>query len=133
MDAADAELVQLFQGGMEWLTLLVLLAVVLQLWGWAADRGVRPADRGRQALWPLVLVAFGLAAVLRVLQTDWPVAVAIVAAVLVAGLLSRIIEGFRLGLPAMLLAALLGLGHVLSALVLSVAGLLVLLISRGTR
>ena len=47
-----------------------------------------------------------------------------------AGLLSRMVHDLRLGVPAMLLAGLLGLGHVLSAIVLALLGTLVLLLSR---
>ena len=133
MEAGDAELVELFQGAMEWLTLLVVLAVVLQLWAWADDRGLRPADRGKGSAWLLLLPAFGLAALLRVLHAEWPVALVIAGAVLVAGLLSRMVQGMRLGLPAVLLGALLGLGHLLSAGVLALAGFLVLLFSRNGR
>ncbi len=133
MDAGDEELVSLFQGATEWLTLLILLALPLQLWTWAADRGLRPADRGGRSGWLLVLLSFGLVVVMRLLHAEWTMALVLCGSLLVAGLLSRMVHDLRLGVPAMLLAGLLGLGHVLSAIVLALLGTLVLLLSRPGR
>ncbi len=123
----DRLLGALFHGWVELLILLLLLFVVLTLWGWANNRGYRPAERGPNTPWVLLLVSFALVAVLRVLKADWPVALTIAGALLVGGLIGRAVRERPLLLPALLLSVLLALGHVLSALVLAGTGFLLLL------
>lgn len=117
----------LFHGWVELLTLLLLLFVALTLWGWLHNRGFRPADRGPNTPWILLLVCFALVAVLRSVDGAWPVAITIAAATVVGGLFSRAIREVALVLPALLLATLLALGHLLSAGVLTFVGALLLL------
>jgi len=117
----------LFHGWVELLTLLLLLFVALTLWGWFFNRGFRPADRGPNTPWILLLTCFALVAVLRAVEGAWPVAAVIAGAVLLGGLLARAIREVPLVLPALLLSVLLALGHLLSAGVLTAVGALLLL------
>lgn len=119
----------LFHGWVELLTLLLLLFVVLSLWGWANNRGYRPAERGPNTPWLLLLVCFALVAVLRAVEASWPVAAVIGGALLVGGLVGRAVREMPLWLPAIALAVLLALGHVLSALVLAATGFLLLVLN----
>jgi hypothetical protein len=117
----------LFHGWVELLTLLLLLFVALTLWGWLHNRGFRPADRGPNTPWVLLLVCFALVAVLRAVGGTWPVALTIASATVLSALMTRVIREVSLVLPAVLLASLLALGHVLSAGVLVAVGALLLL------
>lgn len=123
----DRLLGALFHGGMELVTLLLLLFVVLTVWGWVHNRGYRPADRGPNTPWVLLLVCFALVVLLRALDPGWPLAVAIVGALFLGGAVGRVVRERSLWLPAIALSMLLALGHVLSALVLAGTGLLLLL------
>jgi len=127
--ANDRLLGALFHGWVELLTLLLLLFVVLTLWGWANNRGYRPAERGPNTPWLLLLVCFALVAVLRAVEASWPVAAVIGGALLVGGLVGRVVREMPLWLPAIALAVLLALGHVLSALVLAATGFLLLVLN----
>lgn len=119
----------LFHGWVELLTLLLLLFVVLSAWGWARNRGYRPADRSGTTPWSLLLIAFGLVLVIRALAVG-PVHIAVLAAaLLLAGWLGRVLKENSLWIPGILLAALLGAGTVLSAIVLAVVGFIVILLS----
>lgn len=127
--ANDRLLGALFHGWVELLTLLLLLFVVLTLWGWANNRGYRPAERGPNTPWLLLLVCFALVALLRAVEASWPVAAMTGAALLLGGLLGRVVRETPLWLPAIALAVLLALGNVLSALVLAVTGFLLLVLN----
>lgn len=118
----------LFHGWVELLTLFLILFVVLTIWGWANNRRFRPADRGPNTPWLLLLIAFALLLVLRAFHGPWPAAAAIALGVIIAGLIGRAVREKALWIPAMLIATLMGLGWMLSALVLALAGALVLLI-----
>lgn len=127
--ANDRLLGALFHGWVELLTLLLLLFVVLTLWGWANNRGYRPAERGPNTPWLLLLVCFGLVALLRAVEASWPVAAMTGGALFLGGLLGRVVRETPLWLPAIALAVLLALGNVLSALVLAVTGFLLLVLN----
>lgn len=116
-----------YHGAIEALTLLLLLFAVLTVWGWLNNKRFKPSERGGIIPWMLVLFAFALVLVLRAFDGPWPLAIAISAALLVAGFLGRVVKEKDLWLPAMLLAALIGMGYMLSALVLALFGGLVLL------
>lgn len=118
----------LYHGWVELFTLFLILFVVLTVWGWAHNRRFRPADRGPNTPWLLLLIAFALVLTLRALHGSWPEAVTLSAAVIIAGFLGKAVRERALWLPAILLATLMGLGFMLSTLVLSFMGALVLLI-----
>ncbi len=119
----------IFQGWAEAATYFLLLLVVLAIWGWAAQLGLRPADRKGLIPWPVVLICFAVVLVLRQFDGTWLQVGVMAAGVVVGGLLSRMAGRPLLWVPAVLLAVLMGMGLMLSALVLSVAGLLVLIFS----
>jgi hypothetical protein len=119
----------LFHGWVELLTLLLLLFIVLSLWGWALNRGLRPADRGPSTPWPVLLLAFGLVLLLRFFHEDMTAAMVVAGALLLAGWIARVARARAMWIPAMLLAALLGLGWMLSAIAMAVAGFIVFLLS----
>jgi hypothetical protein len=116
-----------YHSAIEALTLLLLLLAVLTVWGWLNNRRFKPSERGGVIPWMLVLFAFALVLVLRAFDGPWPLAIAISVAVLVAGFLGRVVKEKDLWLSAMLLAALVGMGYMLSALLLAFFGGLVLL------
>ena len=123
----------LFHGGVELFTLFLILFVVLTAWAWARNRRFRPAERGPNTPWLLLLIAFALVLVLRTFHGSWPEAATISIALLLAGFIGKTIREGVLWLPAILLATLMGLGWMLSAMVLALVGVLVLLIGvRGT-
>ena len=128
--ATDPSMALLFHGWVELLTLLLLQFVALFLWGWANNRGLRPSDRRQVPAWPVLLTSYALVLVLRAVDGEWPVVAAIAGAVLIAGLIGSSGSDRALWLPAMLLAALIGLGFLLSALILIVVGFLFLLFTR---
>ncbi len=119
----------IYHSAIEALTLLLLLLAVLTVWGWLNNRRFKPSERGGIIPWVLVLFAFALVLVLRAFDGPWPLAIAISVAVLVAGFLGRVVKEKDLWLPAMLMAALIGMDYMLSALVLAFFGGLVLLLT----
>ncbi|MBK9195524.1 MAG: hypothetical protein IPO17_11170 [Flavobacteriales bacterium] len=119
----------IYHGAIEALTLLLLLLAVLTVWGWLNNRRFKPSERGGIIPWMLVLFAFALVLVLRAFDGPWPLAIAICVAVLVAGFMGRVVKEKDLWLPAILLAALIGMDYMLSALVLAFFGGLVLLLT----
>ncbi len=106
---------------------LAFLAVLLIL-TWCWNRHLRPVDRGSIMPWPLLIAGYGLLLLLRLWQEAWPQAVAITAGLLIAGLLSRSVHPRGLWVPAMLIAALIGMGLHLSALLLFLITMVALLI-----
>lgn len=109
--------------------LLVELVVVLALVGWAYNRGFRPVERGPLMRLPLLTLSFGVALLVRHINTEpWQPAV-IAAAVIIAGLFSRSGNGRGMGIPMVMIAALLGMGFVLSAVALTVVAVLVYMLS----
>ena len=126
---ADRWLGALFHGWVELLTLFLILLVALALIGWCWNRGFRPADRGPLIPVQLLLVAFGLILLLRFFKQDhWP-SVIIAGAVLASGWLGRGTHPRGLWTPVILLAALLGVGFNLSAVMLTLVIALALLFS----
>lgn len=116
---ADRWLGALFHGWVELLTLFLLLLVALALIGWCWNRGFRPADRGSIVPLPLLLTCYALVLLLRFFKADlWP-SIIIAAAVVLSGLLGRSMQPRGLWIPVIIMAALLGLGLNLSALVLT--------------
>ncbi|MBK7286440.1 MAG: hypothetical protein IPI95_04660 [Flavobacteriales bacterium] len=109
--------------------LLVQLIVALAVVGWAYNRGYRAHDRGPLLRLPLLTVSFGLALLVRSFHQEWWQPLVIAFAVIVAGFFDRNDNGRGLVVPIMLIATLLGLGLILSALVLTVVALLVFMLS----
>jgi hypothetical protein len=125
----DHWLAALFHGWVELVTLFAMLLVALAVVGWCWNRGFRPADRGPMIGWPVLVIGYGLLLLLRHFKEGiWP-ALIIGVAVIVAGGLARSGRPRALWVPSMLIAALLGLGHNLGALLLTLATALVLLFS----
>ncbi len=119
----------LFHGWVELLTLLLLYLSALTIIGWCWNRGFRPADRGPVVPLQLLLVGYGLILLLRHFEGElWP-SVIIGGAVLLSGFIGRGTHPRGLWTPIILLAALIGLGLNLSALVLLVTIALALLFS----
>jgi hypothetical protein len=119
----------MFHGWVEHLTLLLILFIVLSGWGWARNRGLRPAERAENTPWNLMLATFGLVLVIRAVGSE-PVLTGVLAlAVLLAGWMGRNARTEALWIPGVLLGALMGTGHMLSAIVLAAVGFIVLLIS----
>lgn len=119
----------IYHGAIEALTLLLLLLAVLTVWGWLNNRRFKPSERGGIIPWMLLIFAFALVLVLRAFDGPWPLAIAICVSVLVAGFMGRVVKEKDLWLPAILLAALIGMDYMLSALVLAFFGGLVLLLT----
>lgn len=118
---ADRWLGALFHGWVELLTLFVVLLLALAVIGWCYNRGFRPADRGPLVPVQLLLVSYAVVLLLRHFRHDLWAAGIIAAAVLLAGFIGRSAHPRGLWLPVIALAALLGLGLNLSALLLASA------------
>ena len=122
----------LFHGWWELFTLFVGLLISAGLLGWSANRGLRPAERGPlvQAI-PFIL-AFALLLIVRHVQDDrWNAIIIALSTTIAAFLVAK--SGTRAPvLPLMMVATLLGFGLHLSALILLLAGVLVLVFSRST-
>jgi hypothetical protein len=113
----------------ELLTLFAAFAMALALITAAWNRPLRPAERGPVLSWSLLVPGFGLLLLLRHWADAAWQAIAVALAVVLAGLLARIMRPFGLWLPVALLAALLGLGLHLSALLFTLFTALALLFS----
>ncbi|MCB0764142.1 MAG: hypothetical protein R2815_00205 [Flavobacteriales bacterium] len=125
----DPWLGALFHGWVHLVTLFLMLLVAYAIIGLCWNRGFRPADRGPVVPWASLILGFGLVLLLRRFNEDLLAAGIIAVAVIIGGLLSRNAEPRGLWVPAMLIAVLLGLGSNLSALLLTTATALVLLLS----
>lgn len=119
----------LFHGWVELFTLFLVLFTILALWSWASGRGQRSSDRAGMVPWALLLTGYGLLLLVRGFEGDLVRTGIVSGALLVGGWLGPAINDRRLWFPTVLLAALMGSGLVLSALVLAVAGFIVLLLS----
>lgn len=119
-----------FHGWWELFTLFVLLWVAALLMGWAANRGLRPAERTAPVNGIALLASFSLLVVVRHVRADHlDVVIAAVGLIVAAFIASR--SGTRSPvLPLMLLGLVLGLGLNLSAMVLTVMSILVLFFTR---
>lgn len=131
----DPAVAQAFHGWTGALTLFVAYLVALLVLTWCWNSRLRPVDRSGLVPWPLLIGGFGLLLLLRHWQEAWPQAGAITAGLVVAGLLARNVRPHGLWIPGILLAALIGMGMHLSALLLFLVALVALLISgeRSTR
>ena len=116
-------------GGSGIILLLVELVVALTAMGWAYNRGYRNTERGSVLRLPLLTVAFGLGLLVKHLSEPWWAAAVIALSVLVAGFLGRNDNGRGLGLPVMLVAALLGFGMLISATALTLVAMIAYLLS----
>lgn len=125
----DPWLGALFHGWVELVTLFAMLFVALALIGFSWNRGFRPADRGPMVPWALLLGGYGLVLLLRHFKEDLWSALIVALAVIVAGFLSRSTQPKGLWLPAIIIAGLLGMALNLSAMILTLATTLVLLLS----
>ena len=109
--------------------LLVELVVALTVLGWAYNRGYRNTERGPLLRLPLLTGAFGLGLVVRHVAEPWWLAAVFVVALVVAGFLDRNNNGRGLGLPVMLVAALLGRGLPITAATLTAVAVTAYLLS----
>ncbi|MBK9419996.1 MAG: hypothetical protein IPN44_02970 [Flavobacteriales bacterium] len=116
-------------GGSGIFLLLIELVVALTAMGWAYNRGYRNTERGPILRLPLLTVAFGLALLVKHLHEPWWAAAVIAVGVVVAGFLGRNDNGRGLGLPVMLVAALLGFGMLISAAALTLVAMIAYLLS----
>jgi hypothetical protein len=116
-------------GGSGTALLLVELVVALTVLGWAYNRGYRNTERGPLLRLPLLTVAFGLGLVVRHVAEPWWLAAVFVVALVVAGFLDRNNNGRGLGLPVMLVAALLGRGLPITAATLTAVAVTAYLLS----
>jgi hypothetical protein len=123
----------LFHGWIELLTLFLVLFVALTFWGWARNRGYRPAERSGTTPWLLLLISFALLLVLRALKDAGNVAFVVAAAVLIGGWAGKLIPQRELWIPAMLMVCLIASGFMLSALILAVVAFIVILLSSTRR
>ena len=89
---ADRWLGALFHGWVELVTLFLLLVAVLALLSWCWGRGLRPADRGPLVHAPMLLGTYGLVILLRQVQGEWWASLIVAFALLVGGLLSRVVR-----------------------------------------
>lgn len=111
------------------MALLLQVFVALTLVGWAYNRGFRPVERGPIIRLLLLVPAFGLALLVRHIHSEVWQPVLIAGAVILAGFFSRSGNGRGLGVPLMMIAALLGLDLMLSAIALTAVAVLVYLLS----
>ncbi|MBS1938383.1 MAG: hypothetical protein JST98_10350 [Bacteroidetes bacterium] len=111
------------------MALLLQVFVALTLVGWAYNRGFRPVERGPIIRLLLLVPAFGLALLVRHIHSEVWQPVLIAGAVIIAGFFSRSGNGRGLGVPLMMIAALLGLDLMLSAIALTAVAVLVYLLS----
>ena len=130
---ADRWLGALLHGWVELVTLFVLLAVVVALLSWCWGRGLRPADRGPLISAPILLGAYGLVLLLRNVADQWWVSLIVALALLLGGILSRVMRPVGLWSIIIIIASLIGLHLHLSALAFTVAAVIALLFSSGQR
>ncbi|MCO6483294.1 MAG: hypothetical protein J5I62_10930 [Flavobacteriales bacterium] len=109
--------------------LAVQVLVVLILVGWAYNRGFRQAERGPLVRLPLLVLALGVALLVRHIQSELWQPIVIAGSVIIAGLFNRTGDGRGMGIPMVMIAALFGLGYMLSAITLTVVTVLVYMLS----
>jgi uncharacterized membrane protein len=107
---------ELFFGWAEIVSLFVFLVVTLFLLGWAFNRKAKPKDRGNSLPWQLLLPAFGAALLLRQMDPGIIASIIICIGVLAASFLAGGSERGPYYICGMILAALVGLGFMLSAM-----------------
>ena len=117
------------EGAGDIVVLLVQLFIALTLIGWAYNRGFRATERGPIVRLPLLTLAFGLALLVRHINSELWQPIMIAAAMIIAGFFDRSNNGRGMGIPIMIIASLLGLGFVLSALALTVVAVFVYMLS----
>ena len=125
----DRLLAEIFHGWVQVFTLFAVLFVALSAWGWAMNRRIPPEQRPGITPWGILLIAFALALVVRAFDEAWPQAITIAASVLAFAFISRKVGSRWTWVGAVFLAALLGMGWMLSALALAVVGVVAFLIS----
>ncbi|MDX9749659.1 MAG: hypothetical protein RBT71_01075 [Flavobacteriales bacterium] len=125
----DPGLAHAFHGWTAAWSLFVAYLVAVMVLAWCWNRRLRPVDRGSILPWPLLIGGFGLVLVLRHWPGGWAQAAAITAALIIAGLLARNVHPRGLWVPGVLLAALVGLGLHLSALLFFLVTVLAVLLS----
>ena len=130
---ADRWLGALLHGWVELLTLFLILVAVLALLSWSWGRGLRPADRGPLVHVPMLLGTYGLVLLLRHVQGEWWEPFIVAFALLVGGMLSRVVRPAGLWSINIIVATLIGLHLHLSALAFTVAAVVALLFSSGQR
>ncbi len=109
--------------------LFLQVFVALALIGWAYNRGFRAMERGPVVRLPLLTIAFGLALLVRHVHSELWQTVMVAVAVIVAGFFGRNSNGRGMGVPMVLVATLLGLNLVLSAIALTVVAVLAYFLS----
>jgi len=124
---------ELFFGWSEIISLFLFLVVVLFLFGWAFNRKARPKDRGSNLPWQLLLPAFGTALLLRQFESGWLLSLIIALAVLLASFLAGGSERGPYYICGMILAALVGLGLMLSAIIFGLVVFLVIILFPSRR
>jgi|SRR5690606_9328774 hypothetical protein len=127
--SSDPGLAHAFHGWTAALSLFVAYMVTVLILVWCWNRRLRPVDRGSLLPWPLLIGGYGLLLLLRHWQGAWLHAAAISVGLIIAGLLARNVHPRGLWVPCILIAALIGLGLHLSALLLAIIAGLALLIS----
>ena len=130
---ADRWLGALLHGWVELVTLFVLLVVVVALLSWCWGRALRPADRGPLISAPILLGAYGLVLLLRNVADQWWVSLIVALALLLGGILSRVMRPVGLWSIIIIIASLIGLHLHLSALAFTVAAVIALLFSSDQR
>jgi hypothetical protein len=87
------------------------------------------AERGPLVRLPLLVLALGVALLVRHIQSELWQPIVIAGSVIIAGLFNRTGDGRGMGIPMVMIAALFGLGYMLSAITLTVVTVLVYMLS----
>jgi len=119
---------QLFSGWSEIISLFVFMVVALFLLGWAYNMKAKAKDRGSALPWQLLLPAFGTALLIREFDGDLLHTIIISISVLAASFLAGGSERGPYYICGMILAAFVGLGYMLSAIIFGLIIFLIVLI-----
>lgn len=119
---------ELFFGWTEIVSLFIFLVVALFLFGWAFNRKARSKDRGSNLPWQLLLPSFGVALLLRQMDAGLLAAIIMAVGVFAASFMAGGSDRWHYYICGMILAVLIGLGYMLSAIFFTVFVVLVILI-----
>ena len=125
----DRLFAEIFHGWVQVFILFALLFVTLSAWSWAMNRRIPREQRPGVTPWGILLIAFALTLVMRAFDGAWQQAILIAASVLAFAFVNRSVGPRWTWVGAVFLAALLGMGWVLSALALAIVGVVVFLVT----
>ena len=129
----DPGIAQAFHGWISAVVLFLAYMAALLILTWCWNRSLRPADRSGLLPGGLLLGGYGLLLLLLQWPHAWAQAAVITAGMIIGGLLARNVRPRGLWIPGIVLAALIGMGLHLSAVLFFMVAMVALLLGGERR